>query len=354
MKPWLLLPALTGGALWLCFYPVGWGFLAWVALVPLSLMVDLDARPWKIYLGAFLGGCLFYWPILSWMTVADYRMVYTWAMLATYFALYFPVALFLIRRLAGATRWPLSVTVPLVWTGLEYFRSFFGTGFAWYFLGHSQHHYLPVIQMADLAGVYAISFLMAAVNGWIADFLLALPRVRHLIPQAVVRPPLTRRSGFAILTLVAAMLAYGGWRLSQDRFAPGPRVALLQGSLDQRILNDATSPTQKKIQNARDITQYYSRMCDTAVQVFLPPPDLLIWPETSFPYPWLELPSDLNNIAPDVREEARLVQALVRKIASTSKVHQLIGLNFRVVGDGNKEVPYNSALLLTGEGAVTG
>ena len=182
--PWLVLPALTGALLWLCFYPLGWGFLGWVALVPLLFLVRLGARPWQIYFGLLsLGGCLFFWSVLSWMTVADYRMVYLWGLLATYCALYFPAALFLIRRLSGATHWPLTITVPVVWTGLEFVRSFFGTGFAWYFLGHSQHHYLAVIQAADLGGVYAISFVMAAVNGWLVEYLLAIPEISFTFRQ---------------------------------------------------------------------------------------------------------------------------------------------------------------------------
>src|SRR5207253_1639010 len=138
------------------------------------------------------GGCVFFWSALSWMTVADYRMVILWGLLATYCALYFPVALFLIRRLDGATRWPLTISVPLVWTGLEFLRSFFGTGFAWYFLGHTQHHYLAVIQAADLGGVYAISFVMAAANGWLVEYLVAIPEVR-LSCRQTARPSTSRR-----------------------------------------------------------------------------------------------------------------------------------------------------------------
>src|SRR6516164_9510753 len=96
-QPWLTLPLLTGALLWLSFYPLGWGFLGWVALVPVLFLVRLDARPWRLYVGSFLGGCLFYWSALSWMTVADYRMVYLWGLLATYCALYFPVVVLLIR-----------------------------------------------------------------------------------------------------------------------------------------------------------------------------------------------------------------------------------------------------------------
>lgn len=38
-------------------------------------------------------------------------------------------------------------------------------GFGWYCLSHSQHAFLPLIQVSDLTGAYGVSFLVAAVNG---------------------------------------------------------------------------------------------------------------------------------------------------------------------------------------------
>src|SRR6516162_219793 len=69
-----LLPALaTGGLLWLCYFPANLGWLAWVALVPLLTLVNSDARPRTIYLCAWAGGSVFFWPAIQWMRVADYR-----------------------------------------------------------------------------------------------------------------------------------------------------------------------------------------------------------------------------------------------------------------------------------------
>jgi apolipoprotein N-acyltransferase len=355
--PWLALPALSGVLLWLCFYPLGWGFLGWAALVPLLFLVHLEARPWQIYLGSFIGGCLFYWSALSWMTVADYRMVYLWGLLATYCALYFPVALFLIRRLERVTFWPLTITVPLVWTGLEFLRSFFGTGFAWYFLGHSQHHYLPVIQVADLGGVYVISFVMAAVNGWCAECLIAIPEMSATFRPAQAAQRATRRFGLAVLALTTAMLVYGGWRLSQDRFLAGPRVALLQGNLDQRFRNEATGVNDRAVRTRQEIYKYYLAMCGQAINQ-IPAPDLLVWPETSFPFPWIELPQDLNKMPLEAREEARedarLLQKIVRDVARETKTSHLFGLNTNVVNEAGRALPYNSALLISRDGNTGG
>src|SRR5262249_16295563 len=144
-----LLPALlSGGLLWACHFPLSWGFLAWVALVPFLCLVRAEGRAAGIYFAAFLGALAFFVPAVSWMSVADYRMVYLWIALAVYCALYFPAAIFLIRRLDQRTSLPLVVTVPLVWVSLEFLRSFLITGFAWYFLGHTHHTYLAILQIA--------------------------------------------------------------------------------------------------------------------------------------------------------------------------------------------------------------
>src|SRR4051794_21261272 len=127
---WPLVPAtlFSAALLWMCFFPMAWGWLGWVALVPLLCLVRSQARPWQIYFTAYLGGLAFFFPALRWMPVADDRMYATWAMLSLYCAIYFPVAILLLRRL---DRLPLCLTLPAVWIGLEFVRSFLMTGFAW-------------------------------------------------------------------------------------------------------------------------------------------------------------------------------------------------------------------------------
>jgi apolipoprotein N-acyltransferase len=286
-KPRLFLSAVSSAVLlWACYFPLAWGWLAWVALVPLLCLVRSEARAWKIYGSALLSGLIFFWAAIQWMRVADIRMYATWAMLATYCALYFPVTIGLLRLLDRGTRWPLTMTLPVVWCGLEFLRSFLMTGFAWYYLGHSQHAFLPLIQVSDLGGAYTVSFLVAAVNGWLFEVCFRLSWLR-----SVFRLPATggqdahalALQGGVVVALIAGALGYGIWRLNEDEATPGPRVALLQGNLDQRLRIQAMKPGTA----ADEMLRHYMSLGNMAVRA---PnrPDLIVWPETSFPIDWVE------------------------------------------------------------------
>src|SRR5439155_498754 len=63
---------------------------------------------------------------------------------------------------------------PVAW-------SWFGSGFSWYLLGHSQHNALPLIQIADLAGVFAVGTLLLVVNVVIFEGLCRLAPARQLL-----------------------------------------------------------------------------------------------------------------------------------------------------------------------------
>jgi apolipoprotein N-acyltransferase len=88
--------------------------------------------------------------------------------LAAYLGCYFPVFVWLVRR-AVSRGLPLWCAAPVIWTALEYLRSWLFTGFSWYYLGHSQYQWTPLIQFADITGTWGISFLLAWFAGLAAD-----------------------------------------------------------------------------------------------------------------------------------------------------------------------------------------
>src|SRR5439155_27026136 len=63
---------------------------------------------------------------------------------------------------------------PALWVTGEWLRGHILGGFPWGVLGYSQFQRLPVIQIAELGGVYAVSFVVLAVNAAIVG-IVALP-----------------------------------------------------------------------------------------------------------------------------------------------------------------------------------
>jgi apolipoprotein N-acyltransferase len=344
-----LLPSLaSAGLLWSCYFPLAWGWLAWVALVPLLCLVRSETRPRRIYLCAWMAGLAFFWPVLQWLRVGDYNMMYfSWAALATYCACFFPLAIFLIRLLDRRLRLPLILSLPVAWTALEFLRAHFLTGFPWYFLAHSQHDFLPLIQIADLGGAYTVSFLVAAVNAFVFEVLYSRRRFRTLFALPEERRPTPWWSlplqGLAVIVLLVAAVSYGDWRLKQDQFDSGPRVALIQGNLDQEIRNSASSPKDKDEALGKMIA-HYRNLCDRAAD-FRPRPDLIVWPETSAPGEWEEYPSGVPKA-----ESLKLA----RWVARAWETNVLLGLNSTVTGADRREKFYNSAVFISSEGLPAG
>jgi apolipoprotein N-acyltransferase len=346
----LALALVSGGMLWMCHFPLAWGWLGWVALVPLLPLIRSSTSGWWRYGCAWLAGTVYFWAAISWMTVADTRMVACWAMLSLYCSLYFPLAIWMVWHLERGTRLPLVLTFPAVWIALEWFRSWFATGFSWYLLAHTQHDTLQVIQIADLGGAFAVSFLVAAVNVVVFEALTKLPAFARWLGIADSQPGRCC-SGFAlqlvfVVALLCGSLAYGAWCLSRDEFEPGPRIALLQGNLDQRLRIAAhRSPeAQAKVQAA------YTDLCMQAARLH-PRPDLIVWPETSYPGIWVTFSPHIDGtkISTQMRKQLALEQEPVRMVGLLAQTNVLLGLNTLVLAE-KKELRYNSALLLDPQG----
>lgn len=369
--------ALSGLLLWMCFQPLGWGFLGWVALVPFLVLVRAQVRPWFLYNFAFLCGLAFYVPVLQWMSVADKSMAAAWLALSLYCALYFVAALWCVRRLERA-RLPLVLSVPLVWAALEYFRSFFLTGFAWYYLGHTQHEYLAMIQITDLGGVYLVSFVVAAVNALIFDIAYQFPEIRRWFNQAPLEPHRTfasldllnrsfleawlfRRNllleAAAVGLVLIGTYAYGLIRLGQTQFEGGPTVCLLQSNLDQRLREIAAAAAADARPAEERISEHFAALCMRASQTR---PDLIIWPETSFPRPWVQVAPKLpiENVPAVWRDgEAGIREALKGFADNFGKTHRathLLGMNAHYLDENGRHLRFNSALLLDKQGRIAG
>ncbi len=276
----LIAAAASGLLLTLAFPTTGHPVVALFAMVPLLLALRTASFAGGFKLG-FITGLVHFVSLVYWaaytMKIYGHLPLYLCIplliLLAAYLALY--PALF-----AGLTTfiqrpvW-LLIGVPAFWTASEYLRATLFTGFPWELLGYSQYSNLPFIQIADITGIYGISFWLALIN---AAVLLASLGFRQ---QRWQSQPVSRKSiggaGLAVLTVSCFLWGYGLDRirtLNQEASrAPHRKISVLQGNIDQNKKWD------RKFQKAT-LEKYNALSLQTSREK----PDLIVWPETATPF----------------------------------------------------------------------
>ena len=211
-------------------------YLAWIALVPWFIIISTGYRTG---LFSYLTGFLFFVFNLTWLwSVTGFG----WILLALYLALYFYVFGLVIHFIRKWLRLPHLFIAPFAWVTFEYLRSFPFFGFPWFFAGHSQYLHLPLIQIADITGVYGLSFLIVAVNASIAD--LIGPLLLKYFHRSEMTPDVSsvkkgRVFWITIIIpclLISIALAYGYFDLKGNHALPnGPNICVVQGNIPQGV-----------------------------------------------------------------------------------------------------------------------
>lgn len=260
----------------LAFPSPGWWPLAHVALVPITLMAAWADRGKRLFWCSFAANYLWWLVMLGWLigvTGGGY------AALAAYMALYLPVYLLLWRLIDRRFRWPAAITVPMVWVSLEYIRgTFLQGGMAWFGLGHSQAPYLPehgtrwLIQVADLAGDWTISFVVAASNGFVVD-------VTRLVLSRRLRLRSVGPSLALWLVIFGGALFYGASTSQRTSTNTNSiRVAVIQTNISQD--NKMQGTPESVLADWKHLLELTRRAIAEESK-----PHLVVWPETIVPVP---------------------------------------------------------------------
>ena len=305
--PWLA--AICSGFLYAaCFPPFNLTWFCWIALTPLIAAIWFSGaesrHPWlrNLLLG-YVAGLTFFWIVFSWLTTVT---ILGWFVLEFYMAIYVAIwALFcgLVRprpkiNRAGSSKWEqmlsqarTSVTPPpspwtrstnnlrlalllaAAWTTLEWLRGWVFSGFGWNGLGVALHDNWPLIQIAELTGVAGLSFLIAFVN------VIILTTAYRLVVEARTRVMRPHFDFTFTMAAIVGVLVFG-FRATQVPSAAKPlRVTAVQSNVPQ---NQKFDP-----QFTRRIFDQFRRLSEIALRSN-PPPELLVWPESSMPGPVLE------------------------------------------------------------------
>ncbi len=206
------------------------------------------------------------------------------------------------------------ILTPAAWVASEYARAHVLGGFPWIPLGNAVVSLLPVAQLASLAGVYGLSWLIALLNACVTVALTSDGRRRVV---AVV-------AGMVLLT---ATSVWGAARMRENqltREGTPISVGLVQGNVPQ---GEKWDPSR-----ARDIVGRYLDMSRTAATKGA---GFIVWPESATPFYFDEDPVSARE---------------VRQLVASLHTPLLFGTD--EIERGSPDRYYNSAFMLDGSGAT--
>jgi apolipoprotein N-acyltransferase len=260
---------LSGLLFYLAFPPFDLVGPVFVCLVPLAVVVARTADRGEtvgtgvrlgLWFGIFAYGASIYW-------IATALLIFTKLAILGYLGALVVLtavtaatggALLAARR---STRWPMAVLLPIVWVASEMAMNHLSDlAFPWLPLALGVTHTPVLAQIADLSGVHGVSFWIALTNGLVADMWLAPDQRRANLWR-----------GACIAGLLAAVVAYGAWRLHTVPLRELGRVGIVQPNV----------PEDQKWQkeNVDRVIGILARGTHEAIDDTSP--QLVVWPETA-------------------------------------------------------------------------
>ncbi len=328
----LLLSLASGLLVCLSFPKADMGFLIWVALVPLLYAIRDTDLPGAFRTG-FVAGLVYNVGLIYWIVfvVVQYGQLPLYAgvsvmlLLVMYLSLY--PALFCVGVVYFRKRGMGAVLMaPLLWTVLEYLKAHLFSGFPWEDLAYSQHGSLSLIQIADITGVYGITFLIVLLNCVFYDCMSGLfpsPGEKRKLPM----PEIIVGAGLVLLVFGYGMYRVDTLKGAEEGLDP-VNVVLVQGNIDQSVKWSPQFQTE-----TMDIYR------ELSADVSEGGVSLIVWPETAAPFYFQ-----------DYDESSRGVINVTQKAGAWL----LFGAPAYKRGEGGKLSFYNSAYLLSPDGSISG
>ncbi len=288
LVPWIVV-SLGGLCAALAFPLPGWSGLAWLA-TGILVSAGLGCSPGRAFRMGYVAGLVQFLVSLRWLLLIPFPTgaVAGWLALGAYCALYSGLGLWIsaavIRRASGTGigPWMLSVSaltrlpwwhraglwflLATVFTGLEWLRVRFLSGFPWNLFGVTQWQNAPLIQVASVTGVYGITFLLH----WISLSLLGAA----LQVRVAGRDRFSWTAELRIPLAVLLILVAWGFRRITQREPAGPMVtlALMQPSIPQTLIWDDDANPER-----------FRKVFELSQTALAGRPDALVWPEGSLP-----------------------------------------------------------------------
>ena len=298
--------------------------LAWIALVPLLVAVVRRPSPFSAFILGWATGSVFFYGSCYWLTysmihygglptVLAYLLLIPGALIVGLFP-----GLFTLLFALAIQKWGhvAILLAPVFWTALEFIRLSV-SGQLWNALGYSQAYHRMLIRPAVWGGVYAVSFLIVAINA--ALVFVVIKRTAKALATALLIA-----GTVALVIVVSPRIGTTGYSATVPAYL---NVVAIQPNVPMTIV--------KTTAETKELLERHLLLSANGLQS-LPDdqlPRLVIWPESPMNFTYA------SN---------KTFQELVADF--TKRNHT--SLLFNSLEPGPAGAAYNSALLINEEGRL--
>ena len=310
----------------LAFPNFEFGFLAWLGLVPLLVAVARRPLPLRALILGWAAGTVFFYITCHWLTysmihyggvptVVAYLLLVPGAVVVGLFpGLAMALSALAIKRWG---QWAVLLA-PIFWTAFEWMRLGI-TGQLWNALGYSQAFHPLLIQPANWGGVYAVSFLIVAINSAIA-LVVTKPEGRRVVGAIGF--------SFWIVFLIPVSSVFTDPYFTSSDPVPSVCVVAVQPNVPMTVVKSADEMKQL-LERHLSLSLSGLRQCSGNADR-----RLVIWPESPMNFTYA---SD------------KTLQQLVTKFSIENGTYLL----FNSLEPAPNGGAYNSAVLINGDAAIT-
>ena len=301
----------------------GWFPLAYIALVPVFVLVHRSTWP-EVFFYGFLYGLTTYALHNYWLSGFHPLALFVVPLIyASYFVVVFPL-LKLADTLLPRYGYLLQIAI---WLAYEYFRIQFFLGYAYGIIGYTQYLFLPLVRLSSLTGVWGVSLLVVFPSAYVGNALKdGWDGFRGFVSR-------NREAPIAWVACFVMALGYGLATRVDYSDAPTWRVALIQQNSDPWVGGQAA------YQRSLDIS---TRLSAQAVAED-PDVDVVVWSETS-----VVPPIDYHFRHRTSRESYELINQLLRFLETQNHPYVIGNASARLLRGQSgqlERVDYNAVIV---------
>lgn len=336
------LPILSGILITLAFPKWNLWIFGFLGLIPLFWALTQAKNSTQSLLYGFLFGLshfatLVYWIVYTLTRYGELNLffsIFLLFLMCSYLALYYALGLTIAYRchIFDSPTLTKGLLLSLAWVGIEWLRANLFTGFPWGQIGYIATNLSLVLQLAEIGGVWFLSFFLVFTNYFL--FLLFKKLSEN---QGYLKTFLGLHTWIFCLTTILIMISgfylKTYWEKVLKKETKELRVALLQGNIPQEI---------KEAKQLETSFQVYRNL---ALKVLKEKPDLILFPETAFnfyfPYETKHT-VELLRLLTDIGAEGKKFNLTPRIVFGT----------FRLSYTEGKPMAYNSLMVWDGKDFV--